>query len=643
MHRLLSAFTSPLRLTTLVAGFLLGGILLQLIQTAYAAQPLFEPGTTSSVAYYGWIDDTQKVTIDTVQQVARWKSFVGWKSWGFGPEPLWLRVHVPAAHLPGSPPSILLVLPPYLDHVKFYDPALNIVKQAGDFWPSHEDALASTLFTFEVPALSNARDVFIRLESSSTRFVFLSLMSLPEAMSFTRRVEWITASALIFSTVFWIWGIIKYFTTRDQIIGMFAFKQFMVTIVAFSMLGFARVTIGDFFTVGLLSTMTSIAAAMMVAAVMWFYILLLKEYQARPWMLRLLFVGSIFELATPIFAFTKYDYFGLQILNAVVPFLLGWIVITLMTARTGTAKPPISKSAMLVYVSFYFLINSIPTLTHLGAIPETSILVYGNTSSLVLNGLLMIIVLNVRQKRLKNEHQTINEELRLRHEQARIDQMHLEDQRKLLAMLAHEMKTPLSNLRVWLEAGPKGRPVMERAIYDMDRVVERCVHAGQISERALEPHNETLDASEFTNNIINLSQNHSRINFEAAIRESFIFADAQMLSIVLSNVLENAVKYSPADSTILAGLEAHTNNKGIAGLRWTFENAVANEGLPDPNKVFNKYYRGTHAQRRSGSGLGLFLAKSLIELMQGEIIFIAKDQRVKLWIWLPYKPSEKLS
>ena len=43
--------------------------------------------------------------------------------------------------------------------------------------------------------------------------------------------------------------------------------------------------------------------------------------------------------------------------------------------------------------------------------------------------------------------------------------------------------------------------------------------------------------------------------------------------------------------------------------------------LPDEDKVFDKYYRIARAQRRSGSGLGLYLARSLLLLMSGTITF----------------------
>ena len=201
------------------------------------------------------------------------------------------------------------------------------------------------------------------------------------------------------------------------------------------------------------------------------------------------------------------------------------------------------------------------------------------------------------------------------------------------------MKTPLSNLRVWMEAGPKGRPVMERAIYDMDRVIERCVHAGQISDLGLKPRDEWLDAVELTENLVTTSREPNRIKLMTPERDSAIFSDPQMIAIVLSNILENAYKYSTKGTFIEIKLKALSGKDGKEGLCWSVENIVDDTDQMDSKKIFDKYYRGTNAQRQSGSGLGLFLAKSLVELMQGEIVCVTNSQRVRFDVWIPVVPQ----
>ena len=114
-----------------------------------------------------------------------------------------------------------------------------------------------------------------------------------------------------------------------------------------------------------------------------------------------------------------------------------------------------------------------------------------------------------------------------------------------------------------------------------------------------------------------------------------VHADAQMLSIVLGNLLENAYKYSEVGTPIALALSSSVGAQGIAGWQWTLENEVGDAGYPDLQKVFVKYYRSANAKSQSGSGLGLFLVKSLLDLMHGRVTYSPLKQRIRFEVWLP--------
>jgi len=596
--------------------------------------------TPPSTPYAGWLDRSRSASVEAVEQMAAWEPFTGWKGWGYGPEPVWVRVSVPAAIHADAPPHILIVRPPYLDRLTFYDSATGAVRHAGDFLPAHDDALGSVLFTFEVPALAHARDVLVRLETNSARLVYFSLLPIAQAQLLTRWVEWATGAALVMSLFLWVWSMVQWRQSRDSATAAFAITQLLVTVWAFSVLGFARVTVGELFAPGVLSLLTSVSAALMVAAVMWFFAALLLEYTPKRWQVGLLVANGVVALATMVFHLWGPAHLALQVLNGLVPFLLGGVVLMFILAKPAN-KPAIHKWVMIAYVVTYFTLNSIPTLTHIGFFPETPILFFGNLSSLVANGLVMLIILNVRQRRLIAQHQAVSKQLLLHQEQARRDQQYLDEQRQLLAMLAHEMKTPLANLRIWMEAGLKGRPVMERAIGDMNRVIERCVHAGQLSDQSLQPRHEWLDAAELTQALVTVGRLPERVRLATPPDGCAVFSDAQMLSIVLSNLLENAHKYSAADTPIDLALTQRTGAHGATGWLWCVENAAGPAGLPDADKAFDKYYRSPLAQRQSGSGLGLFLVKSLIELMGGSVCYTALPGRARFEVWIPVEPPAR--
>jgi hypothetical protein len=420
-----------------------------------------QPIAPVNTAFAGWLDRDGMATADTVLHTANWEAFTGWKSWGFGREPVWLRITVPAALRSDELPQVLVVRPPYLDRVTFYDPATGVIRQAGDFLPAREDALGSIVFTFEVSPQTKARDVLVRIESSSTRLVYLAMLPMSEAKVFTRWVEWVTGSFLLLSLVLWVWSVMEWFISRDRVTAIFAVQQLMVTLWGFFHLGFARVILGEWFPEGMLSQTTSTVAAVMVGTIFCFFAALLIEYSSPAWMLRVMRSGLWVLIGLAVFGILGPTHLALMGLNAVATFLLGWLVLTVLVSPNGQPQSPVPKAVILAYVFFYALVNAIPTLTNLGLIQESRILFYGNMSNLVANGFVMLIILGVRHRRFRSRHEAMTNQLMLQQEQVRMSEQYLSDQRQLLAMLAHEIKTPLANLRIWMEAGETSFPTQD--------------------------------------------------------------------------------------------------------------------------------------------------------------------------------------
>jgi len=106
------------------------------------------------------------------------------------------------------------------------------------------------------------------------------------------------------------------------------------------------------------------------------------------------------------------------------------------------------------------------------------------------------------------------------------------------------------------------------------------------------------------------------------------------LRVVASNLLENALKYSPAGSTI--SIEAtRSDNNGNVAMQLIFSNDIGPMGEPDPEHVFKKYYRNASATKISGSGLGLYLVFELVNLLGGVIAYQPQHKRVTFELWIP--------
>ena len=92
------------------------------------------------------------------------------------------------------------------------------------------------------------------------------------------------------------------------------------------------------------------------------------------------------------------------------------------------------------------------------------------------------------------------------------------------------------------------------------------------------------------------------------------------------------------DSLIRLSLAPSVQN-ARPGWLWQVDNEAGPAGLPEPDRLFEKYYRSPSARRLSGSGLGLFLVKGLLNLLQGHIDYTTRDGRAIFNVWLPQQPA----
>jgi len=99
-----------------------------------------------------------------------------------------------------------------------------------------------------------------------------------------------------------------------------------------------------------------------------------------------------------------------------------------------------------------------------------------------------------------------------------------------------------------------------------------------------------------------------------------IYGDASLLSQVLGNLMSNAVKYSPNGAPITI-----TSSQDGAHVAVVIEDRGI--GIPDTDRdrVFERYYRGSNTSGIVGSGVGLYLVKTIIDLHQGSIMLDSRE------------------
>ena len=120
-----------------------------------------------------------------------------------------------------------------------------------------------------------------------------------------------------------------------------------------------------------------------------------------------------------------------------------------------------------------------------------------------------------------------------------------------------------------------------------------------------------------------------------------ITSDSQMLNIMFNNMMDNARKYSQDQSRIEVAILRKTHGTQ-PGYQVSVSNLPGDAGFPDPEHVFDKYYRSPQAHRQIGSGLGLFLVSGLARLLGGEIRYESDETHVRFVLWLPIHPFKSV-
>lgn len=228
-------------------------------------------------------------------------------------------------------------------------------------------------------------------------------------------------------------------------------------------------------------------------------------------------------------------------------------------------------------------------------------------------------------------------------------------QRDLLDNLLHQFRNPLTALRTFgklllkrMLPGDANRAVADSILRESDRLTQllqqfdqaidltldeeiKSLPASPVMEATVEPVPQlSLLASSTTNLCLIADVLKPLVASASAIAEERnldlltdippnlppVKADANQLREVLSNLIDNALKYTPAKGKIYvqAGLK-QDNMQGIAI-------SDTGEGIPpqDLEHLFERHYRGVKADSEiPGTGLGLAIAKDLIELLQGKI------------------------
>jgi len=202
--------------------------------------------------------------------------------------------------------------------------------------------------------------------------------------------------------------------------------------------------------------------------------------------------------------------------------------------------------------------------------------------------------------------------------------------RQLLADIAHELRNPLSiiqgNLEAWLDGVIAPAPKQIASVYDETVLLSRLItdlrdislaEAGQ-----LKLYRKVTDLSEFIPAEVAGVQSRcqeKQISISAELPAGLpsVFIDSDRIRQVLHNLIDNALRYTPAAGTIKIGAN-HTATDGVTVSVADSGRGIDAEDLPH---VFDHFYKVDRSRHRGhgGAGIGLAMVKQLVELHGGKV------------------------
>lgn len=647
------------------------------------------------------VDPDGKLTIDQVARQQNFKPVDGPLSRGYTSSVTWLRIEVAPTPLAQV---ALLIQPTYLDDLRLYSrspadvEAKAAAESAGQALPhlsEHSTSPTTATWTEQrtgdrtklsqkpvksvnpaflvTPDPEKSTVFYLRLQTTSVSMLHVKALSLIDLTTFDTALHSAVSAYVGVIGILACFAFVCWRITRDPIWALDSlFQVATVGFTVFIMGMGGRYWFAEWPTAADITTSAMSVTHLAMGGL--FFWQLFKAYGAPGWttwiyrtslMLFPVQLGLIW-LADPRSAVALNS--NLLLLQTVSGLFIIWFV---------PIKDRLQRLLMrFVYVSLtaYLLFFILPLL---GLAKATEFNLYPALGANLFSGILMQAVLWRRTHLHLKERGALRLKLAASEQYAKYEAARRAEASTFLSMLVHEIKNPLTSIAIasktltkilpsvpTAQNGPHPQVLqlenIQNAVQSIDSVLDRCLEADRLERGALLIHPQSIDVAQALTDWVSAEPDALRIvqTFKEPLTA---WVDGPLLCLMVRNLISNALKYSPHASRVMLKLTPKTlqadtaqdirgstaheaSNQEVPGFSITVANAEGKAGVPDPNRMFEKYYRAPGAQHQTGTGLGLYWVQGVANLLGGHVAYryeAGEPQPIVFEIWLPLEPTSQ--
>lgn len=589
-----------------------------------------------------WVDHSGRAEIAEAMS-APFTPYDGIVSEGYTRAALWLRLEIEGRGAPG--PIAVVVHPPFLERIDLYEPspanapdALHLVS-GRDIMPNDVNHVGLSS-GFIVDPSPEPRTLYLRISSSTTLTANVTVMPLKDALIANQRLEVVLAVYIAFLIGLCLWGLVSWLVRQEAIYGFFVFRQFYSLLLFLAFFGLMRFFYPDDLSPAARSFIYTFILVTVVAVTGSFDLKLLSGFGAARWLRWTLGVILILPAISLSYLILGQPGDALH-LNALIVNLVMLTTCLLAFSVQDPERETYGASAMwIIRIGFVLMafVIMVPVFMHLNVIRTRMMAVNFIFLHAILSASIMVLLLTIRARRRDLAAQQALLQVQATERELFEESRRRSEKEKFLSMLTHELRNPLGVIRLVADTKSSSGRTIEKAAQDMAGVIERVEQSEKLDSQppALDP--VLIDLDGFLRGLAAEQPFRGRVKLTMEDAGA-VSTDGLILRSVLRNLLDNAMKYSPAGTPIeLAASPAVS--AGREGVRLQVINRVGEAGAPDPAKLYTKYYRSKRAHHQPGSGLGLFLVANWAKALGGNIDYDLLrngdgSQSVSFSLWLP--------